>query len=199
MKKSLNEVASITLGYPFRGKVEETDAHHKDEAAIPVIQLRNTSILEGIDYQSCAFVKITGKANNHYLQDQDILFAARNNHNYSVRFEKNSAINRDYIASPNFFIIRITDKNILPDFLEWQLNQVICQQYFARNKEGTFTKNIRREIMESLPISIPSLEIQQAIVKLAQTQQRERQILTKLIQNNEQVMNAIAQNLITED
>lgn len=193
MKKSLKAIANVSLGYPFRGKVEEIDSNL--ETAIPVVQLRNCSIDNGIDYTSCAFVESPNKACNHYLHDQDILFAARSSQNYAVLFEKDKACHYDYIASLNFFIIRITDRNILPSFLVWQLNQVICQQYFDKNSEGTAAKNIRRPIMEDLPIAIPDLATQQTIVKLAQVQNKERQLLSQLIQNNEQIMTAIAQQI----
>lgn len=193
MKKSLKEIANISLGYPFRGKVEEIDSNL--ETAIPVVQLRNCSIDNGIDYTSCAFVEIPNKANHHYLQDQDILFAARSSQNYAVLFEKEQSLDYDYIASLNFFIIRLTTQDILPNFLVWQLNQTLCQQYFERNCEGTAAKSIRRPIMEELPIAIPDLATQHNIVKLAQVQNKEHQLLSQLIQNNEQIMTAIAQQI----
>ena len=193
MKKLLRDIANVSLGYPFRGKVEEIDPNR--ETATPVVQLRNCSIEHGIDYTSCAFVESPNKASNHYLQDQDILFAARSSQNYAVLFEKDKACDHDYIASLNFFIISITDNNILPNFLVWQLNQTICQQYFDKNSEGTAAKNIRRPIMEDLPIAIPDLATQQNIVKLAQAQNKERQLFSQLIQSNERIMTAIAQQI----
>lgn len=193
MKKLLREIANVSLGYPFRGKVEVIDSSH--ETAIPVVQLRNCSIDHGIDYTSCAFIESPNKASHYYLQDQDILFAARSSQNYAVLFEKDKACGHDYIASLNFFIIRITDGNVLPNFLVWQLNQTICQQYFDKNSEGTAAKNIRRPIMEDLPIAIPDLSTQQNIVKLAQVQNKERQLFSQLIQSNEQIMTAIAQQI----
>lgn len=193
MKKLLKEIANISLGYPFRGKVEEIDSD--SETAIPVVQLRNCSIDHGIDYINCAFVEAPNKASNHYLQDQDILFAARSSQNYAVLFEKDKACDHNYIASLNFFIIRITDKSILPNFLIWQLNQSVCQQYIERNSEGTSAKNIRRPIMEDLPIAIPDLATQQNIVNLAQAQCQERLLFSKIIQCNELIMRDIAQKI----
>ncbi|OYQ75125.1 restriction endonuclease subunit S [Wohlfahrtiimonas sp. G9077] len=192
MKKTLKEIANLSLGYPFRGKVEEVNPD--SDNAIPVIQLRNCSIEHGIEYTQCTFVNVPSKM-SHHLQDQDILFAARSSQNYAVLFEKDQAQKHDYIASLNFFIIRITDESILPDFLVWQLNQVICQQYFEKNSEGTAAKNIRRPIIEALPIAIPDITTQQTIVELARAQSKQHLLFSKLMHNNERMMTAIAQKI----
>ena len=192
MKKihQLNEIASITLGYPFRGRIDEA------KEGIPVIQLKDTSIESGINYLQWTITEIPNNAEEYYLQNQDILFSPRGSSNHSVIFDQEET-ERRYLASPNFFVIRTHYKEALPQFIAWQLNQIVCQQYFERNAEGSTIKNIRRKTLEETPITLPSIEKQTTIIKLDEVQRKEQKLFNAFIEQNKAIMNAIAQQLIS--
>ena len=61
--------------------------------------------------------------------------------------------------------------------------------------EGSSQLSIRRPVLESLLLSVPSLADQQRIVALTDLARRERQALHQLIHNREQQLQALAEGL----
>ncbi len=194
MKKTylLKDIASISLGYPFRGRIDDA------KEGIPVIQLKDTSIESGINYHQCTITEPPNNAEEYYLQNQDILFSPRGSSNHSVIFDQEET-ERRYLASPNFFVIHVHDTAALPQFVAWQLNQIVCQQYFESNAEGGSVKSIRRKTLEEVRITLPCITKQQTIIKLDKAQRREQQLFASFIEQNKTIMNAIAQKLISKD
>lgn len=195
----LGRIATINAGYPFRGKIPEQEG-----SSIIAVQMRDISLTEGINWSECITTKLTGKRDPGYLLDGDILVAARGNHNYAVLVDikqTNHTLGSTIkaVASPHFFVVRVENKDILPEFVTWLLNQPNCQRYFEQNSEGTLTKSIRRSILEYTPMVIPPLEKQQTIIALAKTIQQEQRLAQQLIQNGERTMNAIANDLFNKE
>ena len=85
---------------------------------------------------------------------------------------------------------------LTPEFLTWFLNQTPCQQYFEQNAEGTMAKSIRRSVLEQTPIAIPLLQKQAAIVKLHKSHIQQQHVIQQLLVNSEQMMSAIATDLM---
>ncbi len=185
----LSSISDISVGYPFRGAMSEVR-----ETGVHVVQMKNISEKETIDWSSCIETQLTGKRKPDYLKTNDILFVSRGSHNYAVTIEM-IPDNKDVVASPHIFIIRTNTNRLLPKYLAWLLNQRPCQRHFMREAEGSITKNIRRNVLENTPIAIPTLEKQQTIIKLAKQLKQEQHILKQLIHNGDTMMNAIANDL----
>jgi restriction endonuclease S subunit len=100
------------------------------------------------------------------------------------------------VCSPHFFVIRIETEAILPSFLVWQMCQRSAQDYFSAMATGSNILNIKRKVVENLPITIPPLAQQQRIADLDTAVQAERAVLTQLIENRTAEMAAIAQQLL---
>jgi restriction endonuclease S subunit len=62
--------------------------------------------------------------------------------------------------------------------------------------DGSYILNLKREVVENLPITIPPLAQQQHIADLDAAMRGERAILTQLINNRAAEMTAIAQQLL---
>ena len=100
------------------------------------------------------------------------------------------------VCSPHFFVIRLTDPTaILPEFVAWQINQRPAQEYFQREATGSYILNIRREVVENLLLVIPPVDQQRAIIALARAAGIERAALSKLIDNRNHQIEAIALGL----
>lgn len=195
----LKQIASINAGYPFRGKIPENH-----DSTIIAVQMRDISLTEGVNWAGCITTNLTGKRAPDYLQEGDILVAGRGNHNYAVLVDINHANKTlgstvEAVASPHFFVVRVTQQNILPEFVAWLLNQPYCQRYFEQNSEGTLTKSIRRSVLEDTPVVIPPLEKQQTIIALAKATHEKHKLMQQLIQNGERTMNAIANDLFNKE
>lgn len=187
----LKQVASIAAGYPFRGKLSEVAA-----SPVVVVQMRDVSLTEGINWASCLRTELTGKREPDYLTQGDILVAARGSHNYAAHVDQTlAASGKQAVAAPHFFVIRLTKPSILPAFMVWLLNQQPAQRYFEQNAEGTLAKSIRRSVLEDVPVVVPPITTQQAIIAMANTLREEQRMIKQLVTNGERLMTAIACDL----
>lgn len=187
----LKQIATINAGYPFRGKIPEVPG-----SAMVAVQMRDVSLTEGIRWSDCLATELTGKREPDYLTTGDILVAARGSHNYAVQVDQALAtIGKQAVAAPHFFVISLKKKDILPEFLVWLLNQTPTQRYFEQNAEGTLTKSIRRSVLEDVPVVVPPLAKQRAIISMAATLRDEHKLIQKLVSNGERMMSAIAKDL----
>lgn len=186
----IKQIAAIKTGYPFRGKIEESISSN-----VVAVQMKDTSPTTGVSWETCVKTQLEGKREPYFLMAGDILFAARGNSNYSTLIDEHIG-NNQAVASPHFYIISITQKNIMPEYLVWFLNQTPCQRYFDSSSEGTLTKSIRRSVLEETKVAIPELKKQHAIIELAKALNNEQQLIQRLIQNGEILMSAIANDLM---
>lgn len=192
VKLHLYQIATISAGYPFRGKIPEYP-----EGNLAVVQMKDSSSEFGVDWMSCLRSEATGKKAPDWLQTGDILVAARGNQNYAVLVDTRHAP-LPAVAAPHFYVVRPQSDALIPEFLAWQLNQQPCQRYFELHAEGTLTKSIRRQVLEEALIGLPSLAEQQTILAMARTLQEERQLMQLLQHNGEQMMHAIATRLLEQ-
>ncbi len=187
---NLNQIATISAGHPFRGKIPEVNS-----GSLAVVQMRDTTPEGGVDWSACLRSEPTSKKEPDWLQSGDILVAARGNQNYAVLVDINSAP-LPAVAAPHFYVVRLQNRALSPEFLAWQLNQPPCQRYFELHAEGSAAKSIRRQVLEDTPIGIPSLARQQAIMNMVNTLREERRLMQQLQCNGEQIMHAIAASLL---
>ena len=192
MIKILNDLAHISVGYSFRGKIIDDDV-------AKMIQMRDISIDQGINWETVINTNVPLKtiSSNACLKLGDIIFTARGNNNYA--YEVTSCPSKT-VLSPHLFKIRIMDTAIVsPAFLAWQINQKPAQTYFLRTTEGSAIVGIRRAVLDSLPIFLPPIEEQYRIINIVRCWEKERDALNALKENHQNMMHAIAANLLQGD
>ena len=191
---NLAKIANIAAGHPFRGKVPESPG-----SGIVAVQMKDASPQYGVNWAECVETELAGRRDDG-LRVGDILVAARGSRNYAVLIDDTLATTgKQAVAAPHFFVVRVTNKSILPEYLSWFLNQQTSQRYFDLNSEGTLTKAIKRSALEAIPIAIPPLNKQQIIIKLANTIKQELQLIEQLRRNGEQLLTSIANDLINKN
>lgn len=179
---------SIFHGHPFRGKIPDTIG-----GDVTVIQMRSVSP-DGIDWVSCVQTHLPESTRSpNWLQDNDILVTAKGqNHQATlIQLEEDTKV----LASPQFFILRVTAASLLAPFLCWWINQPPVQRYFEQNSQGSGVKSLNRNVLESMPVVIPTLERQQQIMALSELALRQNHIYQTLIHNNQTLMQGLAQQL----
>jgi hypothetical protein len=187
-KLVLAEVASLQSGHPFRTTVEE-DANGN----VMVVQMKDVGPEIGVDWASTIRTRLAGRKQPDWIQDGDILFAAKGARFYAVCA---GAPPSHAVCVPAFFHLRVhATAKVDPHFLAWQINQSPCQRQLLQAAEGSSQLSIRRPVLEQLALSIPAVEEQRRIVALAELAQRERRALQRLINNREQQLQAIAEDL----
>jgi restriction endonuclease S subunit len=134
-----------------------------------------------------------GISEKHILKQGDVIFAAKGSKNFAARFDLKDM---SAAASTSFFVIRIFEQNILPEYLTWYLNHQTTMKYLKSFARGTSIASISKEVLNDLEIIIPSLEKQQLIFKIDNLRSSERQITRKLLSlkqalNQQQLYNAL--------
>lgn len=186
----LQDAAEVRPGYPFRGAIVEL---RDGDAA--VVHLRDADPDTGVNWAALSKTELTGRKKPDWLQCGDILFAARGNRNFAVDVGEPMC---DAVCSPHFFLVRTKQSvPLLPSFLAWLMNQAEAKRYFAASAEGTLITSIRRQVLEELPVAIPSLDAQHRIVDLHKAAVKERQLLNQLIENRQQQLQAISRDIFS--
>ena len=184
MKKLLKDIANIHTGLfakPFdKGDVVYIQSKHFDE----------NGKLQGELHPDLLANSISEK---HLLKDGDVLFAAKGTKNFAVVFENH---NEPSVASTSFFVIRPTDKKLLPQYLAWVLNSHSTQTLLKGQAIGTSIPSISKQVLENLEISIPSIETQKVILQITKLRNKEKSLKQKIEilrekQIQQQIINAI--------
>lgn len=184
---TLAEVAEIAAGHPLRSGVDEFPAGETG-----VIQMRNVDPEVGVDWGSVSRIELPPARRIEFLSQGDVIFSTRGARTYAVAL---GAAPFPAVCSPHFFVLRIRRPAVEPRFVAWQINQAPAQEYLQREATGSHILNIRREVIERLEIVIPSLARQAAIIAFAEEAAREKRLLSALIENRQQQINALAAGL----
>jgi hypothetical protein len=178
----------IRAGYPFRGSVEEVS---NGEAL--AVQMKDVDIDAGVKWRDVIRTSLAGRKAPDWLKAGDVLFVSKGARFYAVCIDDPPG---RAVCSPHFFHLEVaSDRQLLPAFLAWQINQPPFQRQILQAAEGSSQLSIRRPVLESLTLSVPSLAVQRSIVELDGLARLERQTLYRLIQNREIQIQAIAEDL----
>jgi len=137
------------------------------------------------------------KANNisekHLLRNGDVLFAAKGTKNFATVYESH---NPPAVASTSFFVIRPTDDQVLPEYLAWFLNSEKTQTLLKAMARGTSIPSISKQELETLEISVPTIETQQAILQIIKLRNLEKSLKNEIEtlrekQIQQQIINAL--------
>lgn len=132
----------------------------------------------------------------HLLKPGDVLFAAKGTKNFAAIYESH---NRPAVASTSFFVIRIKDENVLPEYLVWFLNNHAVRTILKEQAIGTSMASISKTVLEGLEINIPNIEIQNKILQIVKLRDREKILKQKIDslrekQIQQQIIQAITLN-----
>lgn len=191
MKNTLCAIAEVSLGYPFRTGIKATPG-----ATTAVVQMRDTSCTDGIDWPSCVRTELPGKREPDWLKPGDILFPTRGNLSCATLVDETIG-DIQAVAAPHFFVLRLRKTSVLPAYVAWWLNQEPAQRHLEQQAQSSgIVRNVSRAVLDTIPIAIPPLPHQQQITELAQAMRREAQLLHQLMQSNQQIMTGLARDLM---
>jgi restriction endonuclease S subunit len=184
LKTLLKNITNIQTGVfakPVgKGDLVYLQAKHFDEYGQLHAVLHPDLVLDGI-------------SEKHLLKDGDVLFAAKGTKNFAAVFENH---NEPSVASTSFFVIRLIDKNILPQYLAWFLNSHSIQTLLKGQAIGTSIPSISKQVLEHLEITLPNSETQRAILHITKLRNKEKSLKKEIEtlrekQIQQQIINAI--------
>lgn len=155
-----------------------------------VYYLQIKDLLSESPEKTASKVALSAKNERYLLAKGDLLFAGKGTTYLCKVFD----LDIPAIASTTFYIIRIGDGDILPDYLCWYLSQPKTLAIIKSGQVGTGTPLIRKQILENLEIAIPDLKTQQQIVDLAKLQQKEEELLKTITEKRNLITNQLIMN-----
>ncbi|WP_236758540.1 restriction endonuclease subunit S [Aeromonas caviae] len=189
MKVTLEQVVEIRAGHPFRGSIKEVISGNGY-----VIQTRDQESDGQVAWDSLVCTEVSGRKEPDWLRDGNVIFSARGSRNLASVITN---VVKPTVCSPHFFVMEVLDSNqVLPSFLAWQLNQSTLQKYFHQCAEGSVQVSIRKTELEKASLTIPPLEQQRLVMRLAERASREKQIHQRLIALRQQEIEAVARELL---
>lgn len=185
---TVSELADLRGGYPFRGSIEES----ADGDALAV-QMKDVDPEHGVAWSGVARTTLAGRKQPDWLKAGDVLFVSKGARFYAACIDEPPS---PAVCSPHFFHLKVKPRaGLMPAFLAWQINQPPFQRQLQQAAEGSSQLSIRRPVLESLTLCIPSMADQLRIVAIAELARQERRTLAQLIRNREQQLNVLADSL----
>lgn len=131
----------------------------------------------------------------HLLRSGDVLFAAKGTKNFAAVYEEH---NQPAVASTSFFVIRLFNSKVLPEYLAWFLNNPNTQALLKAQAMGTSIPSISKLVLEDLEIPVPTIEKQKSVIEISKLRWQEKNIYAKLESLRDkkiqtQIINAINQ------
>jgi hypothetical protein len=178
VKVKLKDIALIQMGYSFRARLESMDT-----GTVSVIQMKDLTYQNRVDSNALVLVDMEKPKEHHLVQPGDLIFRSRG-------LTTTSAILLDdpgtaVVAAP-LLRIRVKDRKILPEYLNWFIGQRPAQIYFSSQAKGTTQKMISKEALEGLEVFVPPLGRQRAIISMASLAEKEQQLMEKLAEKRRQ-------------
>lgn len=184
----LKDVIDVRSGYPFRGSIEESV-----EGNAMAVQMKDVDSECGVNWTGVMRTSLVGRKRPDWLKAGDVLFVSKGVRFYAVCINEPPS---PAVCSPHFFHLQVAPYvPLLPAFLAWQINQPPFQRQLQQAAEGSSQLSIRRPVLESLTLVVPSLADQHRIVALSELARQERRALHQLIYNREQQLQALAEDL----
>lgn len=186
MKKTLplREIAEISAGYPFR-----TGLSDDPSGTVRVIQMRNIT-LAGVEWKGAIRLSPEENMKSYYLRSNDILFVMRGGKYYATHMQD---IHQQAVASMHFFRVRIKpQKDVVPEFLAWQLEQAPAQRYYSSIEAGTAQKSLRLADFAEIPIVLLPLARQHMLVQAVRSLKASIEHMEAGIANSNSLLAAMA-------
>ncbi|WP_369753280.1 restriction endonuclease subunit S [Flavobacterium sp. WC2409] len=129
----------------------------------------------------------------HFLQKDDILFAAKGKDFFAVVYDGSY---QPAVASTTFLVLQLKNTNVKPEYVAWFLNHGKTQALLQGVAKGTAIKSVTISILEKIEIFIPNFAKQFTILELFNLQKKEKFLqneISQLRQNyyNELIFKAI--------
>jgi len=189
---SLGSIVDLRSGHPFRGSIDESA-----EGNALAVQMKDVDSEHGVNWTGVIRTSLVGRKQPDWLKVGDVLFVSKGVRFYAVCVDEPPS---PAVCSPHFFHLRVpAHVPLLPAFLAWQINQPPFQRQLQQAAEGSSQLSIRRPVLESLTLSVPSLADQHRIVALSELARQERSALHQLIRNRELQLQALAEDLAQSD
>lgn len=160
----LGDVAQLSTGYAFRGKVLPEEG-----GDLAVLQIKDLSTQGHLDLDGALRIRGIPAYDRHRLRANDVLLQSRGTTNPAAVFEGTLRA----IAALGLHIIRPKPDVLRPAFLYWYLNHPKTQQRLSDQARGSTVAFIAKSDMEDFSVPVPSLATQEQVITVDRLRRQE--------------------------
>ncbi len=178
----LEDIAIIKTGLVLaRKKAPEPTAHTYD---YKVITLRSTSVLGNINEKYFGDFISKEKISYKFLSCiGDIIIRISEPNTATYLSDEFSGL----IIPSSFYIVRLKNDIIKPEYLAWYLNSECAQKQFLTNKTSSTVNIIKSSFLRKMKVQVPSLEKQKLIANIQKLQQKELTLMDELKEKKKKI------------
>lgn len=181
MRKRLGDISLIQIGYSFRGRLEA-----ETSGAVAFIQMKDL-VADVVEPGGLVRIDMERPREHHLARVGDLVFRSRGVTNTCAILLDDPG---EAVVSAPLFRIRVTDRQLLPQYLNWYINQPPAQAFLASHAKGTAQQMISKDALENLEVFIPPLERQKAIIGVAALADQEQNLMKTLAEKRKQYLSA---------
>lgn len=141
-----------------------------------------------------SYVNIDEADRNHLLHDNDVILAAKGFRNFAWKY---SADFGECIASSLFYVIKLNEDVIHPDFFTMAINSPRIQHRLKNVGLGVTIPAIPKNELLRIKIGLPSIEEQGKAIKIYKSLNKQIQIEKEILNKRLRIKNGLL-NLLTE-
>ncbi|TXE13477.1 restriction endonuclease subunit S [Algoriphagus aquimarinus] len=184
MKVKLGDITQLQFGL-YTKPTEEGNAVY--------LQAKHFDDLGNQSEQIDTFAQIDQKNESHLLEDGDIILVGKGMRNFAWTYHKDFG---PAIASSIFFVIKVDQTRVIPDFLTTLFNMPQTQAYFLTLGAGSSIPSIRKSELEAFSFVLPSLELQQKAIAIKRLHYKDMELSQTIIAEKQKVYQAVIKNII---
>lgn len=167
--KSLGSLAEIRFGVHSQIMPEGTTAY---------LQARHFSSLGEMTGSINSYISKEVKLNTHLLKDGDVLMAGKGAKNFAWTYRNDIG---PAVASTLFYVIKVDQSIIFPEYLTTLINLPSNQSYFQKLSSSSSVASLRKKELAEFNVPILPMKEQKAIAEFAELHLKEMSIANKLI------------------
>ena len=143
-----------------------------------------------------ATVNLTDIHSRHFVQRKDLIFRSRGLTTTAILTDLKQ--DRVIVAAP-LMRLRVTNQNVLPEYLCWYINQPSSQTFLHSRATGSLTVMVGKSILGDLTVPIPSLAEQRNGLTLVALSSQEQHLLADIAIRRKRLVGNTLMQLITRD
>lgn len=188
MVKYFKTISNIITGHVFRSKIP-----YNTDGNINLLNMDaiSTAGIVRISEENIKKIQLNNIKPEEIIMPGDILFKAKGLNNTAVLID---SIPLNTTVTASCHIIRVTNKNFLPEYVCSWLNSAAAKNHFSKGAgqaTGVTIANVSKATLETLEIPLIPLKNQKLISKIEECSKQEKELLLKIAEKKEMLNRAI--------
>jgi restriction endonuclease S subunit len=168
MQFALSDLAAISQGFSFRGRIED-----EISGKFLVLQAKDLNDTGAVDFSSVSRARELPGKSALLLETGDVLIQPRG---VTYRAALVSELPAPAIAAAPLYVLRPSFQKVRARYLVSFLNDPITQSLLRQAATGTHVPQVSRQTLEQLEVPLPALKDQDSLGEIAALIARKRSI-----------------------